>query len=350
LRCNRPLETIVNVPDGQAPFYERHRWKAVAAVVALLGAVWALTGAPTPWKLVSNLAATEVPASNTMLVLDASRSMARPFGQKTTKLEAAQQAVERFTVPVKNEGLALRAFGGSCKESGRVLVDFGAEHGDDVRDAIAEQRPRGRSNLVNAVRAAIDDFADVDRGPRRVVIFAGSVDECAGSHGARDIRDDVEHSGVDATFKFVGLKLSRNGRRHLLAFKKGLGRRAEIAFVDTESDLSGVEAWLGDEEPGTSECADGIDNDGDLRVDEDDPECATGNTEAPEEPVGECADGVDNDGDLRVDEDDPECATGDAEAPEEPVGECADGIDNDGDLQVDENDPGCLTSGSEASG
>ena len=163
------------MPDKRVPFYDRHRWMAATAIVALVGGVWALIGAPTPWKLATDIAVPKLPASNTMLVLDSSRAMARPFTRELTKRDAVLSAVERFTLPLKNEGLALRTFGGSCKESGRVLVKFGAEHGDEVRDASADLRPRGRSNLANAVRAAIDDFADDSRFPdgaaRRVVVF-----------------------------------------------------------------------------------------------------------------------------------------------------------------------------------
>jgi hypothetical protein len=340
------------VADGRPHFYERHRWKAVAAVVALLGAIWALSGAPTPWKIASDLASNELPASNTMVVLDASKGMARPFGPNTTRLDVARRAVKRFTLPIENEGLALRTFGGACSGAGRVRVPFGAHHGDEVRDASAQEQPHGRSNLVNAVRAAIDDFADSDdfpeRGPRRIVVFTGSVDECAGQDAARDIRADLEHSGVDATFRFVALKLGTESRRRLIKFDKALGRRSGLAFMETESDLETVDEWLGQKFFNVSECADGVDNDGDGRVDGNDPECASGSTEAPQQPSGECADGIDNDGDGSIDGGDPECASTNTEALQQQSGECADGSDNDGDGSIDGGDPECASGETES--
>ncbi len=64
-------------------------------------------------------------------------------------------------------------------------------------------------------------------------------------------------------------------------------------------------------------CTDGLDNDGDGRVDCADEECAEAEAcaavdvyGAPPMPVSEnCTDGFDNDGDGRVDCDDEECAT-----------------------------------------
>jgi VWA domain-containing protein len=337
--------------ENPKPFYERHRWKAVAAIVALVGGVWAFSGAPSPWQMASDLTSNPLPASNTMVVLDASASMARPFGEDSTRREAALSAVERFTLPIENEGLALRTFGGSCKDSGRLVVDFGADHGDDVLDASEQQRPAGQSNLVNAVRKAIDDFKSdrfPDSGPRRIVVFAGSMDECAGPSGGDEIRDEMEHAGVDATFKFVGLDLGGKGRKRLLAFKEAIGEPAEVAFVNTESDLPAIDEWIVKPLSRVSECADGVDNDGDTKTDADDPECAAGSsTEAPDQQTDECTDELDNDEDGLIDGNDPECASGTTEAPQ-PVDECTDELDNDEDGLIDGSDPECASGTTEA--
>ena len=171
----------------------------------------------------------------------------------------------------------------------------------------------------------------------------GSIDECGGAAAAREIRDDIKHSGVATTFKFVGLKLGRKSRQRLLRFEKELGQQAHIAFATSRSDLTAVADWLTQKTTGTSDCADEVDNDGDDRVDGSDPECRTGDTEAPKQPKGECADEIDNDDDGNVDSADPECASGSTEAPK-PTGDCHDGEDNDGDGRVDVRDPGCATS------
>jgi hypothetical protein len=87
-------------------------------------------------------------------------------------------------------------------------------------------------------------------------------------------------------------------------------------------------------------CDDGIDNDGDNKVDcadkkdcNSDPACSGGGGGTPEV----CDDGTDNDGDGRTDCDDrdcrndPACNGGGGGSPEV----CNDGVDNDGDGKTD---------------
>lgn len=297
---------------GGTPFYERRWFLGLAAVVGLVGAVAALVGPPKLWDVVADRFSSELPAYNTEIVLDASAGMGMPFGASRTKLDAAADAVAEFVAPFKNEGFALRSFGGRCKgegEAGRLLVDFGEDHGDDVRVAAAEQRPNGKSNLADAVIAAVDDFSDEDRfpdpdSPRRVVVFTGTVDECR-PDAADAIRREVRHKGVNAVFRFVGVKVSTPDRERLLGFKEDLGQDFDVsvAFADSDEQLIGVLRSL------VRNCADGADNDGDELVDDADPGCADG-TEADNEPAGECADEMDNDGDELVDDEDPGCADG----------------------------------------
>jgi hypothetical protein len=233
--------------DGSSrpPFYESRKFQGAAAAVTLVSAVWALVGAPSPWKMVDDILSSELPSNNTEIVLDASAAMGDPFEASGTKLNAAADAAGDFAVPYENEGLALRSFGGDCGESGELLVDFGEDHGDDVRDAAVELEPGGVSNLANAVRAAIDDFADADRfpdpeSPKRVVVFTGTVDDCLGENASGEIRRDVERSGVDALFQLVGVKVSESDRQRLRSLKRGLGPSAEVAFANTDAELGEV--------------------------------------------------------------------------------------------------------------
>jgi hypothetical protein len=76
-------------------------------------------------------------------------------------------------------------------------------------------------------------------------------------------------------------------------------------------------------------CGDGLDNDGNGRIDCQDPACGY---EGPAEIS--CGDGRDNDCDALVDAADPDCAAPLLE-------DCDDGIDNDGDGAADCDDPDC---------
>jgi hypothetical protein len=97
-----------------------------------------------------------------------------------------------------------------------------------------------------------------------------------------------------------------------------------------------------------AQCSDGVDNDGDGKIDfPADPGCssATDDSEADNGGIPECRDGVDNDGDGKIDfPDDPGCSSrnDDSEAGGGGAAQCNDGKDNDGDGKIDfPDDPGC---------
>lgn len=230
-------------PDERLPFFESRTFKGMVALVGLAAAVWGLTGAPKPWQVASDLAATQQPLSNTAIVVDASAAMGRRFGPDgRSKLDAAVDAVREYVVPFDSEGIALRRAGGTCEDSGQVLVDFGAHHADDVREAVTELEPAGRSNLGYAVMAAIDEFNASGRftGPpssKRVVVFTGGADQCLGEDAAAQIDRELQRSGIDAVFTLVALRVAEHEKKELMAFSKALGKRADVEFVDTPDEL-----------------------------------------------------------------------------------------------------------------
>lgn len=90
------------------------------------------------------------------------------------------------------------------------------------------------------------------------------------------------------------------------------------------------------------DCNDGQDNDGDGRVDMDDPGCSSPDDNDEYNAPLACGDGVDNDGDGLVDMSDPGCSSDiDDSEDNPPPPQCSDGQDNDGDGLVDMDDPGC---------
>jgi len=89
----------------------------------------------------------------------------------------------------------------------------------------------------------------------------------------------------------------------------------------------------------STQCSDGIDNDGDGLADfPADPGCASAADDSEQSAALACDNGVDDDGDGLVDLDDPGCPFASA-TPENPP--CDDGIDNDGDGLIDFEDPQC---------
>lgn len=112
--------------------------------------------------------------------------------------------------------------------------------------------------------------------------------------------------------------------------------------VDYPVDRGCVNGADTSESPDPPECSDGLDNDADGRTDYgSDPDCSS-TSDPTENSVPQCSDGRDNDADSRVDyPGDPGCSSGSdtSESPDPP--QCSDGRDNDGDGLADASDPGC---------
>lgn len=90
-------------------------------------------------------------------------------------------------------------------------------------------------------------------------------------------------------------------------------------------------------------CDDGLDNDGDGRVDLKDPGCANVSTTTSEGgPLPACDDGIDNDLDGTIDDNDATCNYGKTGLSEgTPPATCGNGRDDDDDGLIDLKDPGC---------
>jgi hypothetical protein len=99
--------------------------------------------------------------------------------------------------------------------------------------------------------------------------------------------------------------------------------------------------------PVAENCANNIDDDGDLLIDCNDPDCSGSPACATPTPPGveNCTNGVDDDGDGNIDCNDPDCAGSaacQAAIPTPPGSEnCANDVDDDGDGNIDCNDPDC---------
>jgi hypothetical protein len=92
----------------------------------------------------------------------------------------------------------------------------------------------------------------------------------------------------------------------------------DVVVAESKSDISGKPCKaLAPPPPHSTQCSDGIDNDGDKKVDNKDPGCKSGpggsyNPKDDDErdtppPPPQCYDGKDNDGDKTIDRSDPQC-------------------------------------------
>jgi MYXO-CTERM domain-containing protein len=124
------------------------------------------------------------------------------------------------------------------------------------------------------------------------------------------------------------------------------GNGCPDGLVCTSKDSS-LGKCVKDSTPETTDaaCSDGKDNDGDGKVDCDDPDCkgekVTVCAATKESSDADCADGKDNDGNGLIDCKDPNCI-GSKPCPAENTNEtCSDGKDNDNDGLIDCSDPDC---------
>ena len=155
-------------------------------------------------------------------------------------------------------------------------------------------------------------------------------------------------SGSPTQVGFGSGDASALGRGHFARVEWAIGMPECFNGIDDdgdglidEDDPSCDGTILGGERLGTA-CDDGLDNDGDGFADLADPSCQ-GNLGGESEQLGtECDDGIDNDGDGWTDfREDPSCLN-DPAGTERLETVCDDGIDNDGDGTIDLRDPGCL--------
>lgn len=119
-----------------------------------------------------------------------------------------------------------------------------------------------------------------------------------------------------------------------------------LSVSDKNNDTVNCFTTVTVDPPGTPQCSDTIDNDGDGLTDfPADPGCDDANdNDETDATVFQCSDGIDNDGDGLIDfPADPGCdAANDDDETDAQVAQCSDGIDNDGDNLIDfPADPGC---------
>ncbi len=234
------------------PFYESRWFKGAAAVTALLAAVWALFALPKPGDVARDIASeSPLPLSNTMIVLDSSAAMAKPFGD-STKMEAATQAIARLAATTVDAGLALRVTSGGCAGEGKMLVGPGASHNDDVREEVSDVALGGPSNVIGTVHRAVDEFTDErfrrSGSMRRIVVFMGGEDRCAEAAGL-EVREALEGMGVKTTFRMYALDLSKRETAQMAEFTAAVHHYAKVEYwpVEEQEELDQATAREGKE-------------------------------------------------------------------------------------------------------
>jgi len=187
------------------------------------------------------------------IVLDTSMGMKDDFDGKPSKLDAAVKALgDRFLPPGDN--LALRAFGGTCRqdEESRLVVPFGTNRRGRIQSASSGLVPRGQATLVSAVTSALADVQQLSH-TRRIVVITGHADECY-EEAIRELKQRFEaqpkgpgKAAVVLEMRFIGLALSARDKPQVQQVSNTVGGRAY--FVNTVAELNDVLQYVLEFEP-----------------------------------------------------------------------------------------------------
>ncbi len=220
-------------------------------------------------------------------------------------------------------------------------------------EVLAERYRVDETPVAMAVDPTAGTVVVASGSPSMLTAFGGAT-EC-GSGGEYDcdvVPSDAEPVSLELPGTVSDLEFIPQGDEAWVVYRD-LQYASVVSFAPTPEGfdtpcLNGV-----DEKPCitanvslTYDCSDGLDNDGDGRVDQGDPQCfgprgAESELGNGRQAVDVCANGLDDDGDGLFDRDDPECmaASGMAEDvptfAEPPLSACSDETDNDGDGDVD---------------
>ena len=136
------------------------------------------------------------------ILVDSSRSMWGQIDGQPKMVVAKQMLQDVSDWLPENLNLALRAYGNSspsdahdCSDS-LLLVPFGEENRQPIRDAISELRPLGQTPIAYALEQAAGDFS-ASQSDRAVVLVTDGIESCGGDPVAvaRELRkqDIVVH-------------------------------------------------------------------------------------------------------------------------------------------------------------
>jgi len=161
------------------------------------------------------------------IVVDASRSMwGRMHGEP--KMVVAKEILQDVSYWFPEDlKLALRAYGSTspsesadCADS-RLLVPFGEENREPIRQAIAGLRPLGQTPIAYALNQAARDFGTL-QDDRAVVLVTDGIESCGGDpvQAARELREQ----GITV---------------HLIGFGIGNGADGDTASLQAVANASG---------------------------------------------------------------------------------------------------------------
>lgn len=167
----------------------------------------------------------------TMLVLDASGSMAAADPHGGTKMDAAKRATGTFVDSVPADapvGLAVYGTktGSSDAEKAAGCEDVTVLRGPDpvdraaIKGAVNGLAPRGYTPIGKALQVAADALPD--EGPRSIVLVSDGIDTCSPPDPC-EVAKDLSSDGVDLVVHTVGFGVDDKARQQLTCIAQTTG-------------------------------------------------------------------------------------------------------------------------------
>lgn len=169
---------------------------------------------------------------NTLLMLDASGSMAGPAGGGQTKMVAARQALERYataTPDFVNLGFLVYGHRGSNQPSGKaescagidVLAPLGKVDHATFGDVLASFDATGHTPIGASLHAAQDAFAGREDADNRVIMVSDGIETCDGDPVAA--ARSLAEAGIAVTVDVVGFAVEDSDVDQLQAIAEVTG-------------------------------------------------------------------------------------------------------------------------------
>jgi von Willebrand factor type A domain len=182
----------------------------------------------------------------TLLMLDSSGSMAGPAGGGQTKLDAAREAIRRYTAATPESferGFMVFGHKGTNKPAGKrvscqgveLLKPIGKAAFRSIPPVLDDFRPTGYTPLGRALGQARSAFAGREGGSNRVILITDGIETCGGNPVEQARR--LKRSGIDITVDVVGFDIAGAvDRRKLAAIARAGGGRYYDARTGNELD------------------------------------------------------------------------------------------------------------------
>ncbi|WP_128548480.1 VWA domain-containing protein [Larkinella soli] len=168
---------------------------------------------------------------NTLLMLDASGSMAARIGS-TTKMEAAKTSLARYASVVPEAvrlGFLLYGHEGANTEAGKaascagisLLAPIGAVNGETIQAALRSFQPTGWTPIAGALQKAKESFSGLEKKNNRIILVSDGIETCGGDPVA--VAKELHDSGFSVTVDVIGFSVPGSDARQLRAIAEAGG-------------------------------------------------------------------------------------------------------------------------------